>query len=58
MINIQVSSLSSVSLFSRPPSPWAVVTDMRAARPKMVQRREQYAFIFKCLRDFLAQRKK
>ena len=31
--------------------PYYTLLQMRRCRPKMVQKREQYAYIFKCLRD-------
>ena len=49
-----IQSLLSTILVHTLPSPWDTVLDMRKARPKMVQKREQYLFIFKCIQDFLA----
>ena len=49
---------SLLSLVAAPPSPWQLVLGMRAARPKMVQHRDQYLFIFQCVRDFLKSRNK
>ena len=33
---------------------WECVVEMRRARPKMVQKREQYAYIYHCLSDYMA----
>ena len=49
---------SLLPLVAAPPSPWQMVLGMRAARPKMVQHRDQYLFIFQCVRDFLKNRNK
>ena len=49
---------SLLSLVAAPPPPWQLVLAMRAARPKMVQHRDQYLFIFQCVRDFLKTRSK
>ena len=46
------ASINSMSLFSRP-SIWDTVMDMRRARPKMVQKKEQYLYVYQCLRDYL-----
>ena len=48
------SSINHMSLFSRP-SVWDTVVDMRRARPKMVQKREQYLYVYECIRDYLIQ---
>ena len=49
-----LQSLLSTFLLLTLPSPWDTVLDMRSARPKMVQKREQYLFIFQCVRDFMS----
>ena len=40
-------------LCSRRPCVWDTVVEMRTARPKMVQKREQYLYIYSCLLDFI-----
>jgi len=51
-----LSSFESSSLFSRSrASVWDTVLDMRKARPRMVQKREQYLYIYQCIRDHLLQ---
>jgi protein tyrosine phosphatase len=47
-----ISSIHSLSLFGRP-SIWDTVVDMRRARPKMVQNKDQYLYTYKCLRDYM-----
>lgn len=36
------------------PNVWDTVVDMRTARPKMVQKKEQYGYIYSCIHDHMA----
>ena len=51
------ASINNMALFSRP-SVWDTVVDMRKARPKMVQKKEQYLYVYQCIRDYLLQEAK
>jgi len=48
------ASINTMVLFSRP-SIWDTVLEMRRARPKMVQKKEQYLYVYQCLRDYVLQ---
>ena len=49
-----INSLLSSYIFYSLPSPWETVMEMRLARPKMVQKKEQYLYIFQCVKDFMS----
>lgn len=49
-----VSQNYSMSVLLGRPNVWDCVVEMRRARPKMVQKSEQYSYIYHCLSDYMA----
>jgi len=48
-----VTDISSSTFLTYKPDVFSTVLEMRKARPKMVQKKEQYLHIFQCIRDSL-----
>jgi len=47
-----METIEQAAIFGRP-CVWDAVVEMRSARPKMVQKKEQYVYIYSCLLDHM-----
>jgi len=47
-----METIEQPAIFGRP-CVWDAVVEMRSARPKMVQKKEQYVYIYSCLLDHM-----